>query len=1552
MDTGLRLTGTENSQVQVLQNRITNVVNGSGIEVQQSGCLIANNFIQAGGVGIAKGISNSGSSNRIVFNSVNITGSDPVNGRAFELTGGSDLTVKNNIFANTGSGYATYLVSSPSGTNDWDYNNYYSASGKLGFANGTNQNSLSSWRQTLKTDPNSNAVNPFFKSTTELRPLQRFINGAGIASSGVTLDIDGELRNGSAPDVGGDEFTVDFGITRLVSPTLDCNLGSSEPVTVNIAQYGDIPLLNLKVAYQVNKGTIYTDVIPGSTANDIAYTFKQPQDLGTDGVYSFKIWLVDANDDNINNDTLRIDRYKKPSPSVNFTYVTDCANQPVKFTGSASISTGSISRYEWLFGDGDSASVKSPIHAYAKSGTYTVTMRAYSKEGCYSAISKAVTVTETPQAAFTASNSCFGSGITFTNTSTIGSGTMSYSWKFGDGQTSTAQHPTHTYAKAGTYKVELTTTGSAGCSTSSATMVTVYPAPVVTTTPTGTITIVKGSKTTLKANDGFASYRWSDGQPYQEAVISTPGTYTVTVTDKNGCQATSAAVTVQLAPEPVVNLGADVTMCEGQSKTLTAAAGFKSYKWSTGATTASITVTTAGTYSVTVEDSYGQQASDEVIVNVTSLSNISFTGLNAAYCTTDGNATLTGSPTGGTFSGTGILNGNQFSPGTAGAGTYTITYRYTNANGCQGTATQQVTVSPVLSAPVITGAARCGAGTVTLKASGSSGTYAWYATATSTTVLSTSASYTTPSLSATTTYYVQATSTQGCPSSRVSATATINAAPVVSASATSASICAGSSTSLQATGASSYSWSPATGLSSTSSATVTASPATTTTYTVTGTSAQGCTSTATVTVTVNPALAVTAQASPTSLMLGSSTTLSVASQVSGATYIWSGQGLQQTSGSLVSATPTAIGTQQYTVTATNGSCTATSTVSVTVTTASLTWTGQTSTAWTTASNWSNNQVPTAETTVLIPAGTPYSPTISSLQAVKQVTLASNAKLSVLDNGVLELKGDFINNGLFSSTEKGEVRLTGTTKQKIGGSGVTPFSNLTVEAAGGELTGTTTVARLLTLRGNLTTNAQPFTLLSDAKTTALVVNAGGVVVGKAAMQRYISPSNPGVGYRHLSSPVVSTTVADLATSGFTPKVNPDYNKLPRPYMPASIFPNVLGYDETRITASYPEFTVGWKSLAALSDALVSGKGYSVNISAQEKVALEGTLTTGPVAVTNLTHGGLENSGWHVLGNPYPAPINWDLVTAPAGMYNAIYTFRSSTAYAGSYVSYVNGIGPKGANIIPAMQGFLVRVQGAQPVTFSFTDACRLTSYQNPGLYRGGETRPLVELSLRDGQQHTDATYLYFEQGATAEVDAAFDAYKILNTDGSPNLYSVAAQKQLSINGQGPLQQSVVVPLGVRVTQATAHTLDATQLVNFASTTQILLEDRQLKVWQDLRTTPSYSFTASSTEAEGRFFVHFNPSLTPTPTKAGAGSQEARVYPNPSVGHFTVELNQYQGRVQLELINALGQRVLARTVTTTGAQQHIPVDGSQLATGMYVVRITSGNQVVSRKIVLSR
>jgi hypothetical protein len=91
----------------------------------------------------------------------------------------------------------------------------------------------------------------------------------------------------------------------------------------------------------------------------------------------------------------------------------------------------------------------------------------------------------------------------------------------------------------------------------------------------------------------------------------------------------------------------------------------------------------------------------------------------------------------------------------------------------------------------------------------------------------------------------------GCTGTASTYTITVNPSPTISVSPSSATITFGGSVGLTASGASTYSWSPATGLSCTSCANPTASPLNTTTYTVTGTSAAGCTSTATVTITVN-----------------------------------------------------------------------------------------------------------------------------------------------------------------------------------------------------------------------------------------------------------------------------------------------------------------------------------------------------------------------------------------------------------------------------------------------------------------------------------------------------------------------------------------------------------------------------------------------------------------------------------------------------------------------------------------------------------------------------
>jgi len=99
------------------------------------------------------------------------------------------------------------------------------------------------------------------------------------------------------------------------------------------------------------------------------------------------------------------------------------------------------------------------------------------------------------------------------------------------------------------------------------------------------------------------------------------------------------------------------------------------------------------TYTLVVEGNTSSEGRFEATITVNNtLPTVSFSGLPASACNSDGISTLLGSPSGGTFSGPGI-SGNDFNPFTAGVGTHTITYSYTNGNGCSNSATQNVIVT-------------------------------------------------------------------------------------------------------------------------------------------------------------------------------------------------------------------------------------------------------------------------------------------------------------------------------------------------------------------------------------------------------------------------------------------------------------------------------------------------------------------------------------------------------------------------------------------------------------------------------------------------------------------------------------------------------------------------------------------------------------------------------------------------------------------------------------------------------------------------------------------
>ncbi|HGY89785.1 MAG TPA: PKD domain-containing protein [Planctomycetes bacterium] len=205
------------------------------------------------------------------------------------------------------------------------------------------------------------------------------------------------------------------------------------------------------------------------------------------------------------------------------------------------LSTGSVTSWSWNFGDGASSTAQNPSHTYASAGTYTVSLTVTGPGGSDTMTKTGyVVVSEAPPVADFSGTPLSGTAplvVAFTDLST-GSVT-SWSWNFGDGTTSTAQNPSHTYASTGSYTVSLTVTGPGGSDTMTKTAYVNVGVPAPTAdfsgTPlSGTAPLIvaftdlsTGSVTSWSWNfgDGASSTAQNPSHTYASA-----GTYTVSLT--------------------------------------------------------------------------------------------------------------------------------------------------------------------------------------------------------------------------------------------------------------------------------------------------------------------------------------------------------------------------------------------------------------------------------------------------------------------------------------------------------------------------------------------------------------------------------------------------------------------------------------------------------------------------------------------------------------------------------------------------------------------------------------------------------------------------------------------------------------------------------------------------------------------------------------------------------------------------------------------------------------------------------------------------------------
>ncbi len=522
-------------------------------------------------------------------------------------------------------------------------------------------------------------------------------------------------------------------------------------------------------------------------------------------------------------------------------------------------------------------------------------------------------------------------------------------------------------------------------------------------------------------------------------------------------------------------------------------------------------------------------------------------------------------------------------------------------------------------------------------------------------------------------------------------------------------------------------------------------------------------------------------------------------------------------------------------------------------------------------------------------------------------------------------------------------------------------NLTVDnGATLTLTNRVDVAQVVRLQsGNISqvsSGNRRLLLRSTTAGTALIDNTGGVVNGSiGAMQRLITGGVATTAYRHYSSPVAAMSFDSLRSGGFVPVINSAYNASATPGTTAP-FPTVFGYDQGRIataTSNYGDFDKGWFSPAALSSTMTPGQGYTVQAPASTRpVRFTGAFNNGAQNSGTLSRGPAADAGWQLLGNPYPSPLDWSTVDATQrpGMDAAIYVFQSTGQYTGTYRSYTNGVGI--SPLVEAGSGYFARVSTAGvDGAVNLTNANRVTTFgtQNAFGRTAADQRPQLQLRVTNADL-ADVTYLYFENGATAAVEAERDAVKLANPSGL-SLGTLAGATPLAIQGLAPLTGTaeVVIPLALATPAAGSYAFEVADLANFGGMT-IYLRDTETGTQQALAAGGRYAFTlAAGATATGRFALVLRPTGALAATSALSASTVS-LFPNPAHGSFTVQLPPLAGQsaVQATLLNVLGQSVASRRIALTAAGAKADFDTRSLAPGVYVLRLAAAGQTMVQRV----
>ena len=574
------------------------------------------------------------------------------------------------------------------------------------------------------------------------------------------------------------------------------------------------------------------------------------------------------------------------------------------------------------------------------------------------------------------------------------------------------------------------------------------------------------------------------------------------------------------------------------------------------------------------------------------------------------------------------------------------------------------------------------------------------------------------------------------------------------------------------------------------------------------------------------------------------------------------------------------------------------------------WTGISSNVWALNTNWSDNQSPSFATcnTVVIPAGTPFSPQLSSATTVQNINIFTGAKLD-LNGQSLTITGTYSGTGTLTGSPSAQLTLTGNTGTLHFTPNVYPgavtnnyLKTLTVNNTSAQTAiigdslniAAGTAGNYGTVKvtgGTLNANGN-LILKSNAGGDAQVLFSTGNITGEATVERYIPGRRA---WRFISVPFSSSSqsIHDAWQEGVNNYgLGASFNQNPHPGFGTHITGNNysnLGFDYNTTTNQSMRV---WDSIAntwnvveppTISTGISSHNAYYLFVRGSRAVDLsqgqyagtdptvlrmKGVLNqTGNPNILSKTFNGKVNN-WIFVGNPYASPFDIKNIlntTGIAGKKFWVWDPKLSNpnwGTVGAYVTYdgtSNTMVPLGGSyttattIMQSGQGFLLQLDGTHnSASLTFNEADKATSEANVYGFTNAEPQPsyptvYTNLLIPGNEEDilTDGVATVFSDNFSSIVNNE-DAIK--SWGYYENISQVRDGQNLSIELRPQVKLTDTIFLRVYVRSSyPAYTLQLfTQNINLMPLTRAWLVDKYLntKTEVNLHDTTLYSFTPNS------------------------------------------------------------------------------------------------------------